>query len=748
MTLRPSMDFETYSAAGFYLDHEGKIRGTAPDGKGGLPVVGTPQYAAHPSTDILCLSYNLQDWYGLTQIWIPGTPPPNQLLEYIRQGGEIEAFNITFEWWIWNMVGVRKYGWPELQFDQCYCVMAKARRYSLPGSLANVAKVLGTAPKDPEGGRLIQKLTRPHTPTKARPEIRWTPSTAWEDFVKLYNYCNQDVYAEDEVSRLIPELTADERAVWLVDQRVNARGVQVDLLTLEAMLSILSQVEDKYNAELCTLTGGAVETSTQLPALKAWLAGLGVNLPSITKDLLEEALGDPRIQGPARRALEIRQLLGSANIKKLHKFKLQTSSDGRLRDQYMYNGADRTGRFSAGGVQLQNMTGDGPDSYVCSECSGIFGQRVHDGTVYSCPRCGQWAGLIEKRNDWDVESATAAIADIRSGDLATVERYWGDDIVAVLCGCLRALLTAKPGHELICVDYSAIEAVVAACLARCQWRIDVFSGHGKIYEESAAKATGIPFEEILAYRQEHGQHHPARKTIGKVRELAGGYGGWINAWLAFGAGEFMNEDEIKADVLKWREESPEIVEAWGGQYRWSGPGKWDYRPELHGLEGAVIQALLHPGECFAHIDITYALHGDVLYCRLPSGRFLYYHRPRLAVVRDKLNRGDSYQITFEGWNSNAIKGPIGWTRMETWGGKLFENVTQAVALDIQAGAMVRCEAAGYPVVMHTHDEITAEVPIGQGSVEHMAEIMIQRPSWGSWWPIRGAGWRGERYRKD
>jgi DNA polymerase len=410
----------------------------------------------------------------------------------------------------------------------------------------------------------------------------------------------------------------------------------------------------------------------------------------------------------------------------------------------MYNGADRTGRFSAGGVQLQNMTGDGPDSYVCSECEGIFG-------VYppgTCPRCGQWVGLIEKRNDWDVLSATAAIEDIRTGDLATMERYWGDDVMAVLCGCLRALLIAKPGHELICVDFSAIEAVVAACLARCQWRIGVFSGHGKIYEESAAKATGIPLGEILAYRETHGQHHPARKTIGKVRELAGGYGGWINAWLAFGAGDFMTEDEIKYDVLKWREESPEIVEAWGGQYRWCGPGKWDYRPELHGLEGAVIEALLHPGECFAHIDITYALHGAVLYCRLPSGRYLYYHRPQLAIVRDKLNRGDSYQITFEGWNSNSLKGPIGWSRMETWGGKLFENVTQAVALDIQAGAMVRCERSGYPVVMHTHDEITAEVPLDQGSIEHMIEIMIQRPSWGSWWPIRASGWQGERYRKE
>ena len=109
------------------------------------------------------------------------------------------------------------------------------------------------------------------------------------------------------------------------------------------------------------------------------------------------------------------------------------------------------------------------------------------------------------------ETANAVTEDgwLRTGDLATMEKYWGEDVMAVLCGCLRALLTAKPGHELICVDYSAIEAVVAACLARCQWRIDVFSGHGKIYEESAAKATGIPMQDILGLGEKQRMNLPA-----------------------------------------------------------------------------------------------------------------------------------------------------------------------------------------------------------------------------------------------
>jgi len=290
---------------------------------------------------------------------------------------------------------------------------------------------------------------------------------------------------------------------------------------------------------------------------------------------------------------------------------------------------------------------------------------------------------------------------------------------------------------LICVDFSAIEAVVAACIARCQWRIDVFNTPGSdIYLESISRIKGQQTTDSTD------------RAIGKVAELSSGYGGWIGAWVAFGAEKYMDEAEIKAAILAWREASPEIVEAWGGQYVHCGPGKWDYRPELFGFEGMAISAILQPGLVFRYTDIEFFVEGDILHVRLPSGRNLHYHQPRLSIVRDRLNRGDCYQITFMGYNSNAMKGPIGWHRLETFGGRLFENGSQAIARDLQADAMVRCERRGYPVVMHLHDEIIAEVPIGQGSLAEMTEIMIERPAWASWWPIRGAGWRGERYRKD
>lgn len=756
-TVLPSMDFETYSEAGFTLI-DGKIKGVGPQGKGGLPVVGTPVYAEHPSTEILCLYYDLKDGNG-RQGWMPGAPAPQKLLNHIANGGMIEAFNSTFEWYIWNMVCVRQYGWPFLQIEQTVCVMSRSRRHSMPGALGKVAEIMGTPDKDKIGKSLIQKLCRPHTPTKNRPSIRRTPMTDWEDFVSLYKYCDRDVETEDHVAAHLPDLTPDEREIWLIDQRINARGVNVDVESLDACLFILEETTKAFTEELAFITNDAVQSVGEVAKMKEFLISQKCYAPDVTADTVKALLKRDDVSPPARRVLEIREALGGAAVKKLNAIKLRTSSDGRLRDQYMYCGADRTGRWSAGGAQLQNITARGPASQECADCGHIagYGCKVEVmGVVGGCPSCGStnWKQFknpdetfTTKRPDWTVEAVEYALAAIRTRDLRYVMDAWGDPC-AVLAGCLRGLFKAAPGKKLICADFSAVEAVVLACLSRCQWRIDVFNTHGKIYEMSAAKIAGIPFEEFAAYKKANGMHHPLRKKIGKVAELASGYGGWIGAWKAFGAEAFMTDDEMKENILKWRAESPEIVEFWGGQFRQTGPRLSDGHPELFGLEGAAIAAIQNPGKCFAYIDITYAVKDDILLCRLPSGRFLHYHRPRLSVVSGKWGKPDSYAITFEGYNSNSQKGPVGWSRMETYGGRLAENVTQAVSADIQAEALKGCERANYSIVMHTHDEGCAEVDEDFGSIDEMCAIMSKRPSWASWWPLRAAGWTHQRYQKD
>ena len=277
---------------------------------------------------------------------------------------------------------------------------------------------------------------------------------------------------------------------------------------------------------------------------------------------------------------------------------------------------------------------------------------------------------------------------------------------------------------MICSDYSAIEAVVLAQLAGEQWRIDVFNTHGKIYEMSAAKITGIPFDEIIDHKKRTGDHHPARGKIGKVAELASGYQGWVGAWKAFGADKHLSEDEIKSAVIAWRNESPAIVEFW------------------RGLETAAHNAVMNPGHAYGYRDIAYKMSGDVLYCRLPSGRFIIYHNPRL-VTADRFGKPVT-KLTY--MRNDSI---YGWGRDDTYGGRLAENTVQAVSRDILAHAMPRLEAAGYKIVLHVHDEVAAEVPEGFGSVDELERIMGDLPAWAAGWPVRAAGgWRGVRYRKD
>jgi DNA polymerase len=246
---------------------------------------------------------------------------------------------------------------------------------------------------------------------------------------------------------------------------------------------------------------------------------------------------------------------------------------------------------------------------------------------------------------------------------------------------------------------------------------------------SASILTGTPLEEYLRYKKENDSHHPHRKR-GKVAELASGYGGGLGAWKAFGADEFMTDEEIQDAVRAWRAASPMVTALW-----------W-------GLQDAALAAITNPGYCYSYRGLSFGVSGDVLYCQLPSGRRLTYHQPRIYQKTMPWGKQTTC-VTYMGWNSNYLNGPVGWMRLETYGPKLTENVVQAVSRDILAHSMTQLDAAGYPIVLHVHDEIVAEVPQGWGSVGEFEQIMGRMPVWAVGWPVRAAGgWRGRRYRKE
>lgn len=736
-TVLPDFDWETYSEAGYvWNDAEQKwesLPGLS-DQNRGLPAVGVYNYVQHPTFEVLSLSYDLKDGYG-PRFWKPpadlrpfkwdGIGPPSDLvnfgadprhpwplIDHIARLLLIEAWNEEFEHVVWNLYCAIKWGWPVLSDVQVRCAMAKAAASCYPRALDNVAIPLKLPQefwKDPAGKPLIRKLTVPKKPTKKDTARRWTRESAPDDFAKFDAYNVQDIITEAEASKRIPDLVPRELDAWQVNQAINRRGMQIDTVGVANCIRIVEQCTEKYTAELRSITGGRVQTHSEVANTLEWLKLAGVYLPNLDEDTIAEQLKVAHCDAVLR-VLKIRQLLSFGSVKKLYAMRAQTCSDGRLRGQYAYH-AQITGHPSGQGVQVANL---------------------YKGKLNSVP---------------EVEQALGVIA---SGSLEYVEGVY-DDALETVANCLRSMIIAAPGHRLIASDYTAIQAVVTAALAGEEWRLEVFRTHGKIYEMCASMITGKPFQFYLDYKKQTGKHHEDRQPYGKIPELSAGFGSWITGWKKFGADEFMTDDEIKQAILKWRASSPWIVELWGGQTRNKfGRDRNNNRvkeyAELYGLEGAAIAAVREPGKCFGYRGIRYQMHGDALYCQPPgNGAPIVYHEPRLAPASRDWASPWELELSYMGWNSNQTKGKGGWVRMFLYGGVLTQNVVAKVSREFQTDSLSRCEHSGlYLPVMQTYDEIVTEVPIGRGSVEeYLTLVKAEREGCyddeGRPWPIKVPG---------
>lgn len=716
-TVLASMDFEVFSEAGYNWHPELRRWRPYKANKSGISAVGAWCYSEHPSTFVHCLRYDLKRGEG-RKLWVPGDDrAPLDLFEHIAAGYLVEAFNSFFEYAIWLNVCRRLYGWPVLPLRSLRDVQAKSLAFTIGGKLERVGAILNCkVQKDKVGHAVMKRLSIPRNPTKTNNAYCYTLYDDSAEFQKLFAYCGTDVETEDEVSLRCPDLTPLETEYFLLDQTINARGVLIDREAVEAALLIIAAAERKYFAECFAITAGAVPDTNKLPRLKEWIAARGVEgCESITKDTLPEILKRPDLPADVRRVLEIREIMGSLSVQKTFAMLWHMCADGRIRGLFQYSGAPRTQRWAGMGPQSQNLPASGPDVVECVSCG-----EVRYSGVWFCLKCFAYESTP---TGWGIEAAESCLSVIKSGDLALVEKLWGDPLTAV-AGCLRSFFVAAPGYELINSDFSAIEAVVLAVLANELWRLEVFRTHGKIYEMSITKIAGIPFAELMEYRERTGMHHPLRKRLGKIAELASGYQGWIEAWKNFGAGDYMTDEEIKRNILIWRRESPAIVKWWAD------------------LEAASIRAVDYPGtECPAG-PVTFVVRNGALLCWLPSGRYLTYHAPQVV---EQMRYGKPKR-SLQYWGLSKTKN---WVLLDTHGGKLCENIVQATARDIFAAAMLRVERAGYPVVMHTHDEVTSEIPIGFGSIEEYEAILNVRESWFADWPVKvSGGWRGHRYRKE
>jgi len=646
-----------------------------------LTVTGAEPYARDPSTDVWCAAYAFDDLP--VELWLPGQQCPAEITEHVEAGRTVVCHNFSFEYNITRHIMAPRYGWPVIQPTQVHDTCAEAFALAIPGKLENAAAALGLdAQKDMKGHRLMLQMCQPRSIGADERPIWWDDQERRE---RLYAYAKMDVEAERELYSRSRRLSRDEHNTFVLDHKINERGVYIDQPLVRASLALIDAERARMNKRMSDITGGVVGTYTQTAALTAWVVSMGVPAVSIAKDQIKLMSKDETVPAIVNEALAIRAEANKSSTAKLTAMLGGISSDGRVKHLHQYHAAT-TGRWGGRKIQTQNL-----------------------------PR-----GTL--KSEADIEAAVAAIM---RGDSGYMDNFCGG-VMSGISSCIRAMITAAPGNKLITSDFSNIEGRVLAWLAGEEWKLKAFSDFDKgigadLYRLAYAKSFNIPVEDVTG----------DQRQVGKCQELALGFGGGVGAFQSMAKIYGVSVDEKAANGIKnaWRSAHPETVEFWSA------------------IESAALFALSNTGS-LGHCGtgkraITYRKSGSFLLCKLPSGREIVYPYAQLVEVETpwgELRDGLSYKT--QGINKK-------WITHQTWYGELVENVVQAVARDCLADAMHRVEAAGYPIVMHVHDEIVSEVrDNGKRTLAEFERVMGEVPVWAEGMPIAVSGWEGKRYRKD
>ena len=621
-------------------------------------------YADSPAFEILLFAYSFDG--GETQIidLAQGEKLPAEVEEAIFDVSVTKtAYNANFE----RTCLSRHFG-RYIPPESWHCSAVQAAMLALPRSLEDVGRVLGLdEQKMKEGKELIRYFCVPCKPTKANGgRTRNLPCHAPEKWELFKTYCKRDVDVEKSIRRKLHNfpIPESEMELYRLDQRINDRGVLVDMGLVEQAIACERLHKEVVTKRAYELTG--LENPNSVAQLKGWLGDKGMEAESLSKKAVADMIAET--DGEVEELLRLRLLMAKTSVKKYEAMERSVCSDGRVHGLLQFYGANRTGRFAGRLVQIQNLPQNHlPDLELARE-------------------------LVKQRRFEDIELLY-------------------DSTPNVLSELIRTAFIPKPGCRFVVADFSAIEARVLAWLSGEQWRLDVFTSHGKIYEASASSMFHVPMEEIT-------KGSPLRQK-GKLAELGLGFGGASGALISMGALDMgLTEDELPPLVAAWRKANPHITQFW-----------WD-------VDAAAIKAVTEKQKTKVG-KIIFEYKSGILFITLPSGRKLSYVKPRMAV-----NRFGRDGLTYEGISENKK-----WSRIETYGPKLVENIVQGTARDLLAEAMLRVEKKGYPIVMHCHDEIIAEVPEDSGSVDEMCEIMAVQPKWAEGLPLRADGFECRFYKK-
>jgi DNA polymerase bacteriophage-type len=650
--------------------------------------VGAWRYAEDPTTEILCMAYKLGN--GPTKLWVPDIMPfPQEIIDHVEAGGFFEAHNVQFERAIWLFILKNRLGIPMPKRWKDTLAACAMRGIPLKLDAAGDALKLPIK-KDKRGKYLLQTLSVPKWGTKKEPNRIYRED--WDLTQELYDYCMTDIDSEDCLGKTIGELPPAEYGLWVLDQKINQRGVKIDLEAVEAALEIIQEVETRLNTELYEITDKAVERSSQRDRIMKWLLANDLTIPDLTKGTLEDLLTkdeegeypqlwgyDPKII----RVLEIRSQLAKASTKKLERMRQTVSGDGRIRGLLQYHGAS-TGRWAGRLAQPHNL-----------------------------PR----PFLKDPNNNKKSAKMEELIALIKRKDIEALDYLYGNAMDAV-AHSVRGMFIAEEGYELYICDFSAIEARVTFWVAGCHIGLEVFhkSDRGEsedIYCVTASDLVGFKVKK---------KDNPHERQLGKITILGCGYQmGWSK--LQFQAQKDYNvslrDDEAQRMVNLYRAKYEEVPSTW------------------YGLQEAAISTV-KTGEPHSYLRIIYDLvHDDAgtwLTCILPNGRRLWYYDP--VVEKQATPWGKRDTLSYMG-RDNKLGGS--WGRIYTYGGMLMENVVQAIARDLMAEAMIRVEQAGFKIILTVHDEVIAEVPKGADRQKEFEKLMAETPPWAMDCPVAVEG---------
>lgn len=649
-----------------------------------LKKAGAWRYAEDPTTNVLVLCWEFDD--RRRGLWHPGEPLHPDLLAAIANGTMFVAHNAAFEQAIWKHLMVALYGWPAIPLEQWHDTMARCAELALPQGLEKVLPVLNLPiSKDMEGNKLTLSLSKPG-------RKGYTPQRTPAVMERIDQYCMSDIAGQVALHKRLGWLTDGERPVWLMNERMNQRGIMIDIPFVRAAQKIVDDATVPLAAEFREITGGL--SFTQGAKVIEWAAGQGIELPNMQKETLAKLLGldenevdveedpqgdmFPELPAHVRRALHIRQLVGSSSVKKLGAMQSCVCSDGRARGLVAYHVAT-TGRFAGRLLQPQNF-----------------------------PRGTN--ALIATPVD-------AKVGAIMTGDWEFVEATLGPAVEAVV-GSLRHALIAAPGKTFISGDYAQIEARVLLAMAG-QWdKVDLFASGLDPYCDMA---TSIYGETVT-------KKDTKRRQIGKNSVLG----------LGFGMGD------KKFHIKYAPDQTPEFCEGVVGTYR------NDWAPNVPQMWYTVGDAAL---ECML-TGIPQEAYGLVferidrwLTMLLPSGRRLWYDEPKVEWREMPWSTPDEPAFK-KAWSYRAMKQGKRIT-IYAFGAHIVENAVQALARDILVVALDKLDSNGFPSVLTVHDEGVSEVPACNADESAVVQIMEDVEPWAREMriPIKVEAWTGDRYRK-